>query len=913
MSRNNKMIGSFEGDSSSSLLSFLIRKEEYHRPRRPDPDTIHYLRSLPLEEAVAHDEIQAFLQHQQQQQQQQGKEDENDVEEEMIEYPSSLAACLSAIDEIKNEIASLAGDEHGATGIETLARIALPYSELAARKLLYYACCSAAASSATSGMTLLIRNNNDNHHHQKEIVSGIAPVGAAAGTNARQSYAVHLALHRYGSHVLQTLLSLCICNHSSNSSSNNSSTIDLALHKDGPGPGFVTPDELDILPSLSELLLQLQQDLSPHAVQLSVHMCGSHVLRALLCALGGVQIVDSRGGGAVKAGGEYLDQQQEHGGNGKTSKKKKKRGKGASTGGGGGGGGGGSDPMQMFFVANSRIPSPHKNAHIRQALLQLTQAITGSSGDHGGLNVVKPPGELQQRACHASAAPVLILLLRVLTYVDASDEWKSKLLLLPSSSTTLSTTPSTSASFANHHLCLLRQEPHFENGSAAHSLAKQLLCWTSTSDYHHHHDNNGKNNNNKVGGKWASDVIYGLSGEARGSHVLDALFRLSPDDFYQSILEAGDFFSTPTLKEYVEHDVSNFVVQTLLATIHTTNQAETMVQAIAPIVSSGLVLQVAKRRRGILWRLTEMAATHNIGQVQVMQSLQEGLKAIQDASAAGEGVNSSSSSSSSSSNLDECAARVLLDMKRPDSTETGRLGLNVEGTRALYHLLRFKPRLCKPVVNSLVALSPSDLELLAKDGLGSRCVWDAILEWPASTKNTMQAKVLRKLLDKLTGRWVSLATDRIGHHVVRKVFRCLGDINDRENLVKELVKGIHRLRANAMGRAILEASAVEEYGNDGGGAAEWRKIIKKKMEKEEWLEEIVHKNNGNSSSDATGTGARVAGITFSTNEKKRHHSESETSERSKKSRGEAAVTVDSIMEAISIPASATSAKKKKKS
>jgi hypothetical protein len=447
---------------------------------------------------------------------------------------------------------------------------------------------------------------------------------------------------------------------------------------------------------------------------------------------------------------------------------------------------------------------------------------------------------------------------------------------------------------------LLRQEPQFEHGSAAHALAKQLLCWSSTSDNDQDDsDNDNKKKKNKDGGKWASDVIYGLSGEARGSHILDALFRLSPDDFYQSILEAGDFFSTPTLKEYIEHDVSNFVVQTLLATIRNVNQAETIVQALGPIVSSGLVIQVAKRRRGIFWRLAEMAANHNVGQVQVMQSLQDGLTAIlrldEATSAAAEGKGSSSSI------LEDCTARVLLDMKRPDSTDTGRLGLNVEGTRALYHLLRFKPRLCKPIVNSIIALSPSDLELLARDGLGSRCVWDAILEWPATTKNTMQAKVLRKLLDKLNGRWVSLATDRIGHHVVRKVFRCLGDMNDRENLVKELVKSIHRLRGNAMGRAILEACAVEEYsaGDHGGsGAAEWRKIIKKKMEKAEWLEEIVHKS---SSSDAAAAGAHR---TIVTNEKKRHHSESETSKRPKNSKVESAVTVDSILEAMSIPASA---------
>jgi hypothetical protein len=43
---------------------------------------------------------------------------------------------LSAIDEIRHEVASLAGDEDGAQIIELLAHICLPYSEVAARILL---------------------------------------------------------------------------------------------------------------------------------------------------------------------------------------------------------------------------------------------------------------------------------------------------------------------------------------------------------------------------------------------------------------------------------------------------------------------------------------------------------------------------------------------------------------------------------------------------------------------------------------------------------------------------------------------------------------------------------------------------------------------------------------------------------
>ena len=67
---------------------------DYSRPRRPETDTISYLRSLPLDVDQAKQEITAFL---------------NDGGE----FPQILAAAFSAIDEVRMEIASLAGNEYG--------------------------------------------------------------------------------------------------------------------------------------------------------------------------------------------------------------------------------------------------------------------------------------------------------------------------------------------------------------------------------------------------------------------------------------------------------------------------------------------------------------------------------------------------------------------------------------------------------------------------------------------------------------------------------------------------------------------------------------------------------------------------------------------------------------------------------
>ena len=188
---------------------------DYSRPRRPETDTISYLRSLPLDVDQAKQEITAFL---------------NDGGE----FPQILAAAFSAIDEVRMEIASLAGNEYGSQCLEMLAHISAPVSEIVSRILL----------------------------------------------NACSGYHLHLATHRYGSHVVQTILQLAV---------SSSSDSDLALHEESP-PFSHSPDSL---PSLSDLIEGMVEELSPHASDLAVHVCGSHVARTLICVLGGVDLVAS--------------------------------------------------------------------------------------------------------------------------------------------------------------------------------------------------------------------------------------------------------------------------------------------------------------------------------------------------------------------------------------------------------------------------------------------------------------------------------------------------------------------------------------------------------------------------------------------------------------------------------------------
>jgi hypothetical protein len=177
-----------------------------------------------------------------------------------------------------------------------------------------------------------------------------------------------------------------------------------------------------------------------------------------------------------------------------------------------------------------------------------------------------------------------------------------------------------------------------------------------------------------------------------------------------------------------------------------------------------------------------------------------------------------------------------------DSNSDERLVVNVEGTRALFHLLCFQPEHAKSVVESISRLSAVDLERLARDGLGSRCVWDAIL-----VDDSPAAFIRKKLLTKLKGRWVAVATDRVGHHVVRKMFLALPDTNSREALVEELSTGVSRLEGNPMGRKVATACFVRDYISK--GRKEWERCVNKSLKGKDWLQDMLGSSSHSAQKD----------------------------------------------------------------
>ena len=95
------------------------------------------------------------------------------------------------------------------------------------------------------------------------------------------------------------------------------------------------------------------------------------------------------------------------------------------------------------------------------------------------------------------------------------------------------------------------------------------------------------------------------------------------------------------------------------------------------------------------------------------------------------------------------------------------------------------------------------------------------------------------LLPKLSGRLSFLATERVGHHAVIKLFKAL-PMEEKAALSAELSQSLNRLGSNAMGRSVMVSCAVKEYLE---GEEVWKAALSKQEEKDNWLKDIVGEND----------------------------------------------------------------------
>ena len=359
--------------------------DSFYRPRRPNPDTIQYLKSLPLDDRAELSEF-SFRSNQASSTITNDNNDEDEGSEVFI-------AAQNALDEIKSELASLAGDEIGSQRLETIAKITCTRTKT-----------SSSGSACTYTSILLTRT----------MLSGML------------GYYRHLALNRYGSHVVQTLLKIA-------ASQIRNSRVGTSTDNDDDN------DTNDSVASLEDIILSIVEELSPYYYDLSIHVCGSHVLRSLLCLLAGVETIP---GGSIS---EILNPvYNSRSSRGKKSKKKKALAIAASS----------SmvkepdlvDVAIQSYKSTSSTPSSSVPNSFGLALKGLTERVMNTAVNNEN-----------HVLCHPSAGPLVTMLLQVLVLESFFQKYP-------------------------HNSSEKIDRPKFSNDSTAEYLVTRMLEWDSTSN-----------------------------------------------------------------------------------------------------------------------------------------------------------------------------------------------------------------------------------------------------------------------------------------------------------------------------------------------------------------------------------------------------------------------------------------------
>jgi len=657
--------------------------------------------SLPIDVKIAREELEQLKQ------QHKGEHDTADLEDNESQM---LSASLNAVEEIQVELASLAGDERCSQQIERLATIAcdksLGNSYISARRLLH----------GLSG------------------------------------YYLHLSCHRYGSHVAQTILVLCAAPHFLQYEQKQSQE---DMHDKQEGL-------LEGIPSIHTLILGAANELLPQTRLLATHVCGSHALRALICSLVGVSVVNS------PTSDSALSQLR-------TKKKKKKNPSTSSDNLGG----------RVGNIKVSAMPGFIVPEELSNRLKTLIESLLGCEMDRSSVG----DDESIRLLCHPSSGPTMSLLVQGMAAVENCNSSLLK--------DGIEAPTDIKSSVTQTRRGIVAPEARFAPDSKADLFVRCILHCADP--------------------KKCSDIIYGLSGETYGSRFLETVLCTAHDELYHNFLEGGAFIGPESsLKDYALHDVSNFVVQTVLRTARTREQVDEILKALLPLVLDGSLIQ--PNRRGVLWRLVEMSANWRIGQESLLKAIPKGFE--------------SSKLLETPCSMKECIV-PLLTLQAPQG-EGLRLQMDVNGARVLFNLLRFVPRLCKDVLDGIIDLHSDLLVAVAKDGLGSCCILDAVLEGPTK-ENPFKGAIMR-LFKILRGNLVSLSVDRLGHHTITKLFEAL-NFDAKLELAEELLEGKNRLGGSSIGRNVMHKCYIRELIEDGEDG--WKEKVKKDLAKNTFVQDIV--------------------------------------------------------------------------
>ncbi|KAI8330392.1 armadillo-type protein [Choanephora cucurbitarum] len=320
---------------------------------------------------------------------------------------------------------------------------------------------------------------------------------------------------------------------------------------------------------------------------------------------------------------------------------------------------------------------------------------------------------------------------------------------------------------------LIEMQENDKEGIKAKNILIDRILWGIVTDIDSEEQNRDRDS-------WFETMIR----DPVGSHLLEVISKHAPDAVYKKIFKT---YLTNKLEKFSLHPIANFVVQHMITHVRKSKQLSQMIKELGGSFDK----LIKNGKYGVIRSLVDASVKLESSQKQIVESLASALHFNTDDKR--EFIN--------------CCMRMWTAEQWNQASEHEKLDLykiHLQGSLIVQGIMKMEPEANAIVTNSFLSQKPDTIHRWCFSPAGSRA-FEAVVASPH-----VNAKMKKKIMRDLSGKYAALAKDKFGSHILEKCWLS-ADIESKEKIAAELVKHEHELASHYLGKNALWTCKIDQY------------------------------------------------------------------------------------------------------
>lgn len=321
---------------------------------------------------------------------------------------------------------------------------------------------------------------------------------------------------------------------------------------------------------------------------------------------------------------------------------------------------------------------------------------------------------------------------------------------------------------------LIEMQENDKEGQKAQNILIDRILWGIVTDIDSKEENRDRDS-------WFETLVR----DPVGSHLLEVIVKHAPDAIFRKIYKT---YLKGKLEKFSMHPIANFVIQNLITSVRKSKQLDQMMAELGG--SFEKLLKFGKY--GVIRSLVDASVKMETSQKEVVDAIAAALH-MPEGSDRKEFVN--------------CCMRMWTIEQWNAATQEEMMDLykfHLQGSLIVQGIMKMEADVNAIVTNSFLSQRPDTIYRWCFSPAGSRA-FESIVASP-----NVNAKIKKKILRDLSGKYTALAKDKFGSHILDKCWLA-ADIDSKEKIAAELVKHEHELASHYIGKSILWTCKIDQY------------------------------------------------------------------------------------------------------